>query len=352
MSDLVIYGSYGYTGNLVAEAAVERGIEPALAGRSREPLTEQARRVGRDYAVVGLDEPGRLDGLLDDAAAVLNCAGPFSRTAEPLVDACLRTETQYLDITGEIGVFETLHSRDSDASDAGVMLLPGVGFDVVPTDCLAAHLADRLPDAHSLELAFRAEHGVSRGTAKTMVEHVDSGGAVRRDGRIEQVPLAHETRTVDFGWGHDGEPATAIPWGDVSTAYHTTGIPNVTVYAAMSESAVRTQRLIGPLSSVLSLPPVKSALQWYVERTMDGPDAEERATAHSYVWGEARDPDGERAVSRLRCPHGYAVTVETALACTERVLGGDAPTGFQTPAGAYGPDLILDVDGVEREDVG
>jgi len=243
MGDLVIYGSYGYTGNLIAEAAVERGLEPVLAGRERRSLEAQAARLRTEFEVAGLDQPKVLDMVLSDADVVLNCAGPFSRTWTPMVDACIRTGTHYLDITGEISVFEAIHERSDAAAAEDVMLLPGTGFDVVPTDCLAAHLAETLPDADSLELAFRAEGGVSRGTAKTMLEHIDSGGAVRRDGTIEQVPLVHQSRTVDFGWGQDAVHASAIGWGDVSTAYYTTGIPNVTVYVAMPEAAARVQRI-------------------------------------------------------------------------------------------------------------
>ena len=351
MSELVIYGSYGYTGTLIAEAAVERGLDPVLAGRERRTLVSQAARLDCEFEVASLDEPKVLDMMLDDATAVLNCAGPFSRTWEPMVEACLRTGTHYLDITGELTVFEAIHEGDDRAEEAGVMLLPGVGFDVVPTDCLAARLAERLPDAERLELAFRAENGVSRGTAKTMVEHLDAGGAVRRDGHVEEVPIAHETRTVDFGWGLGAHHAAAIPWGDVATAYHTTGIPNVTTYMTMPERAVQLQRAVGLVTPLLSLPPVRTGLQWLIEQTTEGPDANERESGRSYVWGEASTADGDRVVARLRGPHTYALTVETALATAKRALDGDAPVGFQTPAGAYGPDLILDVDGVEREDV-
>jgi len=349
--DLVVYGSYGYTGSLITEALVDRGYAPLLAGRDRDRLSDQAIRAGCEFEVVALDEPQVLDMVLEDATAVLHCAGPFTRTAAPMVEACLRTGTHYLDITGEIDVFEAAHDRDADAEEAGVMLLPGTGFDVVPTDCLAAHLHERLPDATELELAFDADVGVSPGTAKTVVEQLGSGGKVRRDGRIVGVPSAHATRRVDFGWGKDDRHAVAIPWGDVSTAYHTTGIPNVTVYMSMPPSAVRLQRAADYLSPVFGLDRVKQFLQWLVDTQVTGPDASERANEESAVWGEARTDDGERVVSRLRCPHTYTTTVETALAVAERVLDGDAPTGFQTPAGAYGPDLILDVPGTEREDV-
>ncbi|MDS0221370.1 saccharopine dehydrogenase NADP-binding domain-containing protein [Haloarcula sp. S1AR25-5A] len=351
MGDLVIYGSYGYTGNLITREAIDRGLDPVLAGRNRDELTDQAIKLGCESEVVALDEPKVLDMVLDDADAVIHCAGPFSRTWEPMVAACLRTGTHYLDITGELDVFEAIHERDSEARETGVMLLPGTGFDVVPTDCMAAHLADRLPEADTLELAFHAEMGVSKGTAKTMVEHIDGGGAVRRDGRIERVAVGSESREIDFGWGHDDMHAVSIPWGDVSTAYHTTGIPNVTVYMSMPPAMARQQRFAGLFAPALGFPPVQATLKWLIEQTMDGPDAEERASDPTFVWGEARTDDGDRVESRLRGPHTYDLTAATAVEITERVLDGDAPAGFQTPAGAYGPDLILAIDGVEREDV-
>jgi short subunit dehydrogenase-like uncharacterized protein len=349
--ELVIYGSYGYTGNLIAAEAVDRGLEPVLAGRDRDRVEEQAITLGCDHEVVGLDDPQELDWLLEEATAVLHCAGPFESTYRPMVESCLRTGTHYLDITGEIDVFEGIHAEHDRAEEAGVMLLPGVGFDVVPTDCTAAHLAERLPDADRLELAFHAEVGVSPGTAKTAVGNLDEGGRVRRNGHLERVPIAHESRTVDFGWGHDDLHAAAIPWGDVSTAYYTTGIGDVTVYQSMHPKSARNLRLAGRLGPLLGVGPVQSALAWLIVRFVVGPDAEELASEDAYVWGEARTHDGERAVTRLRCPHTYATTVETALAVVDRVLFDDAPVGFQTPAGAYGPDLILDVEGAEREDV-
>ena len=349
--ELVIYGSYGYTGDLIAQAAVDRGLEPVLAGRNRKKLDEQVMRLGCDHQVISLDDPQELDFLLADATAVLHCAGPFLDTYRPMLESCLRTGTHYLDITGEIDVFEGIHAESERAEEAGIMALPGVGFDVVPTDCTAAHLVGRLPDADRLELAFHADVGVSPGTAKTVVGGLDQGGRVRRDGRLERVPTAHESITVDFGWGNDGLHAAAIPWGDVSTAYYTTGIGTVTVYQSMHPKTARNLGLIAKLGPVLGLGPVQSALGWLVERSVEGPDAEERAAEDAYVWGEASTTDGDRVETRVRIPHTYTTTVETALAVAERVLDGDAPTGFQTPAGAYGADLVMDVEGAEREDV-
>ena len=348
MADLLVYGSYGYTGELIVREAVDRGLDVVVAGRDRNAVENQAIRLDCEERVVGLDEPQVLDLALEEAPVVCHCAGPFADTDEPMVEACLRTGTHYLDITGEIEVFEALAAVDGRARDAGVMVLPGVGFDVVPTDCLAAHLADRLPDATRLSLGFEAAGGVSPGTARTAVRGLGEGGAVRRDGRLVRTPVASETRRIDFGNGE--RTAMSVPWGDVSTAYRTTGIPSITVYTAASPWAVRAVRAARVLGPLLSAGPVQSALSALVQSRVDGPDEHERAKGASYVWGEAETPDGERAVSRLTGPETYDLTRRAAVEVAERVVDGAAEPGYRTPAGLYGPDLVLDIEGVERAD--
>jgi len=198
---LLIYGANGYTGALIAQLAVARGLQPILAGRSRTALAAVAGPLGLDYRVFALEDAAALATGLADARVVLHCAGPFAHTARQMADACFRTHTHYLDITGEIAVFEALAARDAEARAAGVMLLPGAGFDVVPSDCLAAHLKRRLPSATSLALAFQVLGRVSRGTANTAIENVARGGMVRRDGKLLAVPAAYKNRTIDLGRG-------------------------------------------------------------------------------------------------------------------------------------------------------
>jgi short subunit dehydrogenase-like uncharacterized protein len=267
-----------------------------------------------------------------------------------MAEACLRAGVHYLDVTGEIEVFEAMATRDGAARAAGVMLLPGVGFDVVPSDCLAAHLGRRLPAATRLTLAFMSNGGLSRGTATTAVENLDRGGVVRQGGVLTPVPIAWKRRSVDFGDGIE-RVAVTIPWGDIATAWRSTHIPDIEVYMAMParlRAGMRVARLARPL---LGLGPVQSVLKRLVRSGAAGPDADARARGWTRLWGEAGAPDGSRAASRLRGPEGYAFTVETALLCLRRVLAGQAPTGYQTPATAYGPDLVLEVPGVVREDV-
>jgi short subunit dehydrogenase-like uncharacterized protein len=344
-SRLLVYGAYGYTGRLVAEAAAARGLDPVLGGRDEAKL----RSVGEslDRSTRAFEVAGATDHL-GDVDAVLNCAGPFDETADPMVDACIQTGTNYLDVTGEIAVFERIKRRSDEAADAGVTLLPGVGFDVVPSDCLAAHLADRLPDATHLTLALDADGGVSGGTLKTVLSDLGEGGAVRQNGVLRHVPFAHRTRAIDFGDGLSR--AVTIPWGDVSTAGHTTGIPNVEVYVALPGAARRAVAATRYAGDLLSAGPVQSLLRSAVDRYVDGPDERTRREGRARVWGEVRS-ETDRVVSRLETPETYALTVETALLTARKTLAGEAPTGYQTPATAFGADLILEVPGTERVDL-
>jgi short subunit dehydrogenase-like uncharacterized protein len=348
-ASVLIYGANGYTGELIARRAVERGLQPILAGRNGEAVAALAAQLGLPALTVSLDDERGLDAALAGRTVVIHCAGPFQRTSRPMASACLRNGVHYLDITGEIAVFEHLARHDAEAKAAGVMLLPGVGFDVVPSDCLAAHLKRRLPTASSLELAFRSLGGLSRGTATTAVEGLGKGGAVRRDGKIVPAPIGGLTRQVDFG---RGPVATmAIPWGDVSTAYYSTGIPNITVYMAMSQSSIRAARLSGLLGPLLETRPVQDVLRGLVRRQQPGPDSEARARGLCLLWGEAKDGAGRMVTTRMRTPEGYTLTALTAILIAEKVLAGQWRAGFQTPAGAYGADLICEIEGVERVDL-
>jgi short subunit dehydrogenase-like uncharacterized protein len=346
---LLIYGANGYTGRLIVERAVARGLRPVLSGRNGDAVNEMASTLGLEARPAALDHRRRLDDALEGVTTVLHCAGPFARTANVMVDTCIRAKAHYLDITGEISVFEMLAARSAEAERAGVMLLPGAGFDVVPSDCLAAHLRRRLPAATSLTLAFYGGTGLSRGTATTMVENVGRGGAVRRDGRIILVPAAYRERDIDFG--DKVRHTVTIPWGDVSTAFHSTGIPNIEVYVAATPGTVRAMRLAQSLGWLLASAPVQGLLKWRIRRGSPGPSAQQRARAVARLWGEATDAAGRTVRSRLTTPDGYTLTALTAVAAAEKCLAGLARAGFQTPSRAFGADFILEVEGVSRGDL-
>ncbi len=347
-STILIYGAYGYTGELCARFARDQGFEPVLAGRNRAKVEAVATRYGLPSRTFGLDDKRALDAGLDGVGVVLHCAGPFSRTAGPMLDACVRSGAHYLDITGEMEVFETVAAGSARFAAAGIMAMPGVGFDVVPSDCLAAHLKEALPDASELELGIHFGGGMSHGTATTVVENLHRDSAVRRGGTIRSIKAGSLSRTIDFGSGP--RAAMAIPWGDVSTAYHSTGIPNITVYAAVPAGAILGSRLTSPVKSVFGLGPVRRLLQRWVDSQPAGPTDAKRKRGRTRLWGEVRNAAGDRRQARLEGPEGYTLTALTALAASRRAASGDAPVGFQTPSKAYGADFVLEFEGVVRED--
>jgi short subunit dehydrogenase-like uncharacterized protein len=349
MSDWLIYGANGYTGSLIAAEALARGLRPVLAGRSAA-VVELAARLGLPHRVFGLEDAAAVRAGLAGMTAVLHCAGPFAHTYRAVADACLAGHVHYLDVTGEIAVFEGLAGRDAAARAAGVMLLPGVGFDVVPSDCLAAHLKRRLPAATRLALGFQARGRFSRGTATTMAENFHRGGVVRRGGVLRRVPACWRTRTIDFGRGP--VVAMTIPWGDVSTAYHSTGIPDIEVYMASSAPQRLAARLSRWLGWLLRSGPVQRWLRKRIRAGAPGPTDEERARGETLLWGEAADARGGLVVSRLRGPEGYTLTAQAAVRVVERVLAGRVESGFQTPSRLLGPDFVLDLPGVTRADEG
>ncbi|CAD5110439.1 saccharopine dehydrogenase family protein [Zestomonas carbonaria] len=337
----MIYGANGYTGELIAREAARRELAPVLAGRNRESVEALARELGLEARAFGLEDASALAGQIQGHSLVLNCAGPFSATAAPMIEACLRAGAHYLDITGEIAVFELAQSLNGRAQQAGVVLCPGVGFDVIPTDCVAAALKAALPDATHLALGFDSRSGFSPGTAKTSVEGLAQGGKVRRDGRIIGVPLAYKVRRIDFG---DGEKeAMTIPWGDVSTAYHTTGIPNIEVFIPGSPGMIANAKRANHIRPLLGISWVQKLIKARIARTVKGPSEEKRAQMPTFVWGEAVNARGESRTARIRTANGYSLTITGSLAVVEYLMKHQPAGGAYTPARLVGADLVTNL---------
>ena len=348
---LLIYGAYGYTGELIARRARQKNVETEvlLGGRSAAKVKALAAELGFEARAFGLDSAAEVEQGLTGVKAVLHCAGPFVHTALPMVDACLKMGVHYLDITGEIPVLEAIAGRDEQAKRRGVTLLPASGFDVVPSDCLAVEAKRRLPSATHLALGFRVPARMSRGTAITTIERAHLGGMVRRDGALHVVPSGWKTRTMDFGDGP--EKVITIPWGDVATAYHSTHIPNIEAYAAaplLARAALRAARFLGPILESATL---KQFLVAQLDEQARGPDADQRARTESRFYVEAHDDTGRVVRLRLITPEGYELTSATALELALRAERSALPIGYHTPATACGPGFVFEFDGVRLETV-
>jgi short subunit dehydrogenase-like uncharacterized protein len=329
----MIYGANGYTGELVARLAVARGERPVLAGRNAAAVGALATSLSLDAAVFDLGNPEAVRQALAQVDAVAHCAGPFAATARPMVDACLATDTHYLDVNGEPDVFEAVLARDAEAAAAGITLLTGGGYDVVPTDCLAAMLAAELPDARSLEIAFRAGGGLSRGTALTGLD-ISTGGALRRvDGKLVRGPLGEPSREVAFA--SKTRTVGAITWGDVVTAYHSTGIANITVLTSVPKATVGLR--------LLRFAPFRALAAQAVRRGPAGPSAQVRAATKVEIFAEVRSATGVRR-GMLSGPNGYDITADAVVRGIP--LLATARPGAHTPATAFGPGFVRSLDAV------
>jgi saccharopine dehydrogenase (NAD+, L-lysine-forming) len=341
----LLYGANGHTGARIARAAVQRGERPVLAGRSAEKIIPLADELGCEYAVVDLLDAKGLRSALAEVDVVAHCAGPFSATSARMIAACLETGTHYLDITGEVEVFESVYARSGEAVQAGIVLLPGSGFDVVPTDCVAASLHEAMPEATTLDLAFRASGRIGPGTAKTALEGAGAGGKARVDGKLADVGLAHAQVLAEFPSGP--RTVTAIPWGDLASAYRSTGIPNITTYTAVPGGNVlaRGQRYLGYATPVLGNATVQKAGRSLLERFMPqgggGP-----AEGSSEVWGRVADGAGHRLSASLTGPDAITLSVEAVLASVARLARGETAPGAHTPSSAFGAGFAGELDGV------
>ena len=348
INTFLLYGANGYTGQLIAKMAAGYGLQPILAGRNEASLKALAAILNLPYKVIDLSNREALHKALQEVPVVLHAAGPFRFTSTTMIEACLATKTHYLDITGEIGVFEQAKRYDASAKEAGIMIMPGVGCDVVPTDCTALYLKNQLPDATHLKLAFATVGGkLSHGTAVTMAEGLGEGGAVRENGKITKKPLGHKGFWIDFGIKKLF--VMCIPWGDVSTAFTTTGIPNIETYAGSSPKTFSMLKWQGLYNWLLRTSFVRNRVKAKIKQNPAGPSDEMRAKAKSLVWGEVVNDNGQKASVRLQCPEGYTLTAHSSLLITQKVLQGNFKTGYQTPAGAYGADLIMELPDVKRE---
>jgi short subunit dehydrogenase-like uncharacterized protein len=346
MDDFIIYGAYGYTGRLIVEEAVKKGLKPTVAGRNEALVKALAEKYNLRYACFTCDDQQGWDEVLTNQALLLNCAGPFSHTIKEILPACIRNKVHYTDITGEIEVFEYIHSQEAQAKEANLVMMPGVGFDVVPTDCLAKYLHEQLPEATHLEIAFESNSGLSRGTALSVLNRFHKGSAIRENGVIKELPTGVISRTINFNG--TAKNAVGIAWGDVYTAFYSTGIPNIQAYTAMPEKTMKIMRWASKLNWLIKTKLVQKIGGRIIRKKIVGPSKDKREQMHCNLWGMARDENENEVEARLETPESYKLTALTAILCVEKILEGESKTGYQTPAGAFGSGLIMEVDGVKR----
>jgi short subunit dehydrogenase-like uncharacterized protein len=341
-NQFLLYGANGYTGKLIAKLAAEYNLQPILSGRTEASIKPLADELQLPYRIVDLDNASRLEKVLSEVKLVLHAAGPYAYTAKQMIEACLKTGVHYIDINGDIAVFEMLKKYDAAAKEKNVMVMPGVGFDVVPTDCIALQLKSKMPDATHLKLAFASVGGgLSHGTAITMASKIGEGGSARENGKIVRKPLGQKGMWVRFG---DKKLfVMTIPWGDVSTAYTTTEIPNIETYTGMTPKVYRMLKMQWAFNWLLRTEFVRNIIRRKIKAKPAGPSDEQRKNSSSLVWGEVSNASGKKLTAAISCLDGYTLTANSSLLICKKILEGNFKTGYQTPAGCYGENLVMEI---------
>lgn len=347
-SDWMIYGANGYTGQLVAKMAKERGHNPVIAGRNQKKIEQLALELQLDYMAFDLTDVNIIAEAIADMDLVYLAAGPFIHTSKPMIKACLATHTHYLDITGEIDVFETVFDHNDVAQKNGIALIPGVGFDVMPSDCLAKHVADRLPSATHLEIGIATLSRASGGTIKTAIEGISKGGRIRRDGVLEPYPLGIGKKRLRFMHGY--YESLPIPWGDLSTAYRTTAIPNITTYMALPKTFIAMAGIGSSMGqAILGNNIMQKIARAWINTLVNGPTQQHRESARSYLYAKASNEHGQIAEAWLDTLEAYQFTAISSVLAVEQTLERQL-TGALSPALAFGKDFVLEIEGTRRLD--
>jgi short subunit dehydrogenase-like uncharacterized protein len=345
-NQFLLYGANGYTGKLIAKLASTYNLQPILAGRTEVNIKPLADELQLPYRIIDLDNKQQLENALSEVKLVLHAAGPYVYTAKQMIEACLQTGVHYIDINGDISVFEMLKKYDAAAKEKNIMVMPGVGFDVVPTDCIALQLKNKMPDALNLKLAFASiGGGLSHGTAITMAGKIGEGGATRENGKIVRKPLGQKGMWVDFG--EKKLFVMTIPWGDISTAYTTTGIPNIETYTGIAPKVYRILKFQWAFNWLLRTEFVRNIIRKKIKAKPAGPSDEQRKNSSSLVWGEAGNASGKKITACISCLDGYTLTAHSSLLISKKILEENFKTGYQTPAGCYGENLIMEVPGTK-----
>jgi len=348
MSDtkVLIYGANGYTGELIARLASSYNLKPTLGGRNEFFIKKLANTLELPYKIVELNDIEKLDQIVSQFSLVINAAGPFSQTAKFMVESCIRNSVHYTDINGDISCFELVKEYNQQAIEKNCMLMPGVGFDVVPTDCIAQLLHENLTDAVDLKIAFATVGStISHGTANTMTEKMGEGGARRVNGVIVSANLGEHGMMVDFG--EKNLFCMSIPWGDISTAFQTTGIPNIETFTCVNPILYKRLKYQKIFNWLLRTSAARRYAKNKIKNRPAGPSQSMRENGKCFVWGKATNLAGETKEALLNGPEGYAFTAHSSLIIAKKILSGNWKAGYQTPAGCYGFKLAEKVPGVK-----
>lgn len=331
MPTLMIYGATGYTGRLASEHAKYLALDVILAGRSEDTLRSVAQGLSLPYRAFSIENPTQLETSLKGVGVLLNCAGPYYRTAKPLIAQCLHDGVHYLDVSAELDSYRICMENDEAAKRANITLMPGCGGSVSMLGCLAGHLIDKAKcDPLRIDIALRIAGSMSRGSIVSAVENLTTQCLERVDGAILE-KRNQESKDFDFADGKGAVSCFPVTLPDLFTIWASTGTRNIGTFVHQASGTGF------PTENIESLP--------------TGPTAEEREASPYHASATLVSRDGTVTRAALHIVNGYTFTPIAAVEAARRILEGEAKAGYQTPAGMFGKDFAKTIRGTTIEDL-
>ena len=342
----MLYGCYGYSGELILKEALRKGLKPIIAGRSEEKVTKLAEKHQLPFRVFDLSSFATIEQNISDCDLVFNAAGPFTSTCIPMLKACLNAKIHNLSLAGEIPILEELHRYHQEAKAQGVIIGVGLGFDVMPTDAMANKAKELLPDATHLLIGLNGPNDMSRGSMKEFFEQIgEQAFWQRRNGKL--VESKPRSTYMDFGNGR--KLSSSIAWGDTASAYHSTGIPNIDVFSAVSKADLLLIKTLDALGFLFKFKRIQKITNKCIDKLLSGPDEKKREQGLTYLCAEANNAKGNKVRIYMTTPSAYKITYLGAVFAIQEVLEKPkSEGGYYTPAQLLGTETISRIEGVSE----
>jgi saccharopine dehydrogenase (NAD+, L-lysine-forming) len=350
---IVVYGATGHTGAQLCATLIRGGAKVVMVGRDRRKLDLLARESNghAELFVAAIDDAVSLRAAVAKGRVVVNCAGPFARYGRAVQDAALANGRHCLDMSGEPGFVQATLARDAEARERGALLVSGIGFDVVPTDALAALLAQAVGgQVTTARVAYsRLDAGPTAGLGMTMLQGLLDGGSAFVDGSLRREALGHDRWNVRFPGASGSVSCLSVPWGDVISLPHSTGARTARAYLpktmpppALGSALMRALRWALPAH-------LFPKLEAFIARRMvrrlplstndrDGAPGGSGARLSAVV-----ELTGNQGTKVGWVVAGSGITIHAAALCARATLApGFGARGARTPSQAFGARELLE----------
>ena len=390
--DVILYGATGFVGQQTVRYFANRHSEAepvrwAIAGRNQQKLEALRSRLGNsansslEILVADSQDQAAVDRMVAQTRVLLNTAGPFALYGTPIVDACTRSRTHYVDITGETPWVRQLIDRyHEQAAQAGTCIVPFCGFDSVPSD-LGTYLIvrflqqERGLDCRAVKAYFQAFGGFNGGTLASALNLYETGqwSAVSNPFLLNP-PDSYSQAEIQQNLDpqqpqYDRDIKTWVApffMGAINTRvvrrsqalceqWHASYGSNFAYqeYLKFDEpfawlQAAGVSSVMGAFGAALAQPWLRPALKSWLPQPGSGPSEQTRNEGwfRCELLGEASDGSQVRGLIEDRGDPGNRATVKflceaaLALALQEAELpGGQSRGGILTPATAFGEVL-------------